>query len=80
MTPWEFPGTATMNRATTAVTQLTVAMNGAKTITVSTTDGETPVTLSFDGPNGSGGIKDVLAACGYEFGVVPQPIKAAKQQ
>ncbi|OYW21585.1 MAG: hypothetical protein B7Z43_10025 [Sphingomonas sp. 12-62-6] len=78
VTPWEFPGTAIMNRATAAVTQLTVAMNGAKTISIATTDGESPVSLTFDGLNGGGGIKDVLTACGYEFGVVPKPVKAER--
>lgn len=74
---WEFPGTATMNREPSTITQLTVAMNSAKSITVTTTDGTASVSQIFPGPGASAGIKDVLSACGYEFGVVPQPAKPA---
>lgn len=72
--PWEFPGVAAMNRVVTDVTQLTLAMSSAKQITATTTDGTTPVTLSFVGPGSGTGIKDVLAACGYQLGVVPTPV------
>ncbi|MBX9729809.1 MAG: hypothetical protein K2X59_00635 [Sphingomonas sp.] len=75
--PWEFPGAATMNRGTVAVTQLTEAMSKAKSITVTTKDGEQIVSATFVGPGTATGIKDVLAACGYELGVVPQPAKPA---
>ncbi|OYY76177.1 MAG: hypothetical protein B7Y43_16480 [Sphingomonas sp. 28-62-20] len=73
--PWEFPGSATMNRGTVAVTKLTEAMSKAMSITVSTKDGEQTVSATFVGPGTGTGIKDVLAACGYELGVVPQPVK-----
>ncbi len=72
-TAWEFPGSAAMNRAAGDVTQLTLAMSSAKSITAMTTDGTAPVSLTFVGPGSGSGIKDVLAACGYQLGVVPPP-------
>lgn len=77
---WEFPGIATMNREVGAITRLTLAMSAARSITVTTLDGTTPVSFSFAGPGSGSGIKDVLTACGYELGVVPAPTKAPGQK
>jgi hypothetical protein len=51
-----------------------VALATAKTIKVHTADlNNTPVDATFDGPATDAGIRQVLTACGYQFGVVPAP-------
>lgn len=75
---WEFPGNGTFTRDSAVVTQITVALATARTIRVHTADlGNNPVDATFDGPPDAGAVKQVLAACNYQLGVVPQPKAAA---
>ena|SRR5882757_3963813 len=78
---WEFPGAATFVRDGATVTQLTVALGSAHEIKVRTTDASNAVVEAvFDGPGNPASITQVVEACGYSFGVVPPPVKAAKDK
>jgi hypothetical protein len=71
---WEFPGNGTYTRDSALVTQLTLALATARTIQIHTTDlANNPIDATFDGPATDAGVKQVLSACGYQFGVVPKP-------
>lgn len=68
---WEFPANATFVREAGIVTTLAMLSARAQRIGISTASatGE-PVSASFPGP-GEARVKAVLAACGYQLGVVP---------
>lgn len=68
---WEFPANATFVREAGIVTTLAMLSARAQRIGISTTSatGEA-VSASFPGP-GEARVKAVLAACGYQLGVVP---------
>lgn len=70
-TPWAFPGRAAVTSDPAVVTQLTVAMATARTITAQTTDGTRSVSYTFAGPASPESIQRVVEACGYTFGTAP---------
>lgn len=77
---WRFPGNAALIAEPEAVTRLAVAIAAAREVSVTTTDGASPLLAIFDGPAGTSAVGQVLAACGYTLGVVPPPIKPDKQR
>lgn len=75
---WQFPGVAMLNTNPSAVTGMTAALVKAHKVVVTTGEGPLASSVEFDGPASADGIKAVLAACGYELGVVPPPPAAKK--
>jgi hypothetical protein len=70
---WEFPGMAMLTSDPATVTAVTSGLVKARTVSVATGEGPTLLTEEFEGPASGDGIKAVLAACGYQLGVVPMP-------
>jgi hypothetical protein len=70
---WEFPGKAMLTSNPATVTSLISGLVKAQTVSITSGTGPSMVTTVFDGPSSPDGIKAVLAACGYEIGVVPPP-------
>lgn len=74
---WAFPGRAAVTSDPATVTQLTVAIATAHTITATTTDAGHPVSFTFAGPANPDAVHQVVEACGYTFGTVPAPVAPA---
>ena len=70
-TNWQFPGTGAFISQDAAVSNLAVVIAHGKTIRVHVIDpSDAPVDAEFTGP-GEAPVRQVLAACGYQFGVAP---------
>lgn len=80
MATWQFPGVAMLTSDPAIVTAVTSGLVNAHTVSVATGEGPTLMTAEFEGPASGDGIKAVLAACGYQLGVVPTPAPEKKDK
>ena len=69
---WEFVEKGAFQRADPAVTALASGIAAAKSIKLHTTTstGE-PIDVTFAGPSSEAPVRALLAACGYQLGVLP---------
>uniref|UniRef100_UPI0035CB30E9 hypothetical protein n=1 Tax=uncultured Sphingomonas sp. TaxID=158754 RepID=UPI0035CB30E9 len=75
-TNWQFPGNGAFISDDVVVSNLAVMIAGGKSIRVRAIDPDAkPVDAVFVGP-GQGPIRQVLAACGYEYGKAPARMAA----
>ncbi|WP_010215424.1 hypothetical protein [Sphingomonas sp. PAMC 26621] len=69
---WQFPGSGAFTSQDAIVTTLAAQLAHGKAIKVRVINPDnTPIDATFTGPATDAPVKRVLAACGYELGVVP---------